>query len=80
MANEAQYLQSLRRASIERGAFKPLQAKESDIPEVRRIKERVNRIVERELALQDFKHDQAKLAGETYNEVITRKNFFFQVD
>ena len=80
VANDAQYLQSLRRASLERGAYKPLQAKESDIPEVRRIKERVNRIVERELALQDFKHDQAKLAGETYNEVITRKNFFFQVD
>ena len=72
----------MKKASSQRGVFKPLQPVSSDIPEVKRIKQRINKIVERELVHHDFKDQLNKeaLAGETYNEVITRKNFFFQVD
>jgi hypothetical protein len=54
----------------------------ADIPEHNRIKRRINSIVERELVLQDFKDqlDREKLENEAYQEVVTKKNFYFAVD
>jgi hypothetical protein len=45
----------LRLASQQRGAFQPLQAAHGDIPLVKKIKAKINEIVEKELVLQDFK-------------------------
>lgn len=52
------------------------------MPELIRIKNRINSIVERELVQQDFKDqlDKEALTHGTYTEVMNRKSFFFEVD
>lgn len=69
-------------ASEKRGAFNPLQASHSDIPAIKKVKSKINQIVEKELVLQDFKDklDQESLSQAAYQEVVSRKNFFFAVD
>jgi hypothetical protein len=56
-----------------------MQVSHDDIPVLSKVKQQVNKVVERELAKQDFKDQlsQEALANTTYEEVITRKNFFF---
>ena len=49
--NEQQYLQQLKQASQQRGAFTPLQASHNDIPEIKKVKSKINQIVEKELIL-----------------------------
>jgi hypothetical protein len=75
-------LKQLKLASEKRGAFNPLQASHSDIPEIKKVKSKINQIVEKELVLQDFKDklDQESLSQAAYQEVVSRKNFFFAVD
>lgn len=82
VAAEAGYLENLKKENNERGVYKPFEADANDIPAISKIKNRINQVVEKELVLQDFKDqiNQEALAGDTYNEVITRSNFFFQVD
>jgi len=48
-------LADLRRANVQRGAFTPFSPSDGDIPAIKKIKSKINSIVERELALQDFK-------------------------
>jgi len=81
-AQQADYLQKLKQENNERGAYKPFEAAADDVPAISKIKNRINHIVEKELVLADFKGqvDKEALQGETYNEVITRKNFYFEVD
>ena len=69
-------------ASQQRGVFKTLEASNNDIPEIKKVKSKINQIVEKELILQDFKDklDQEALSQAAYKEVVTRKNFFFAVD
>ena len=69
-------------ASQQRGVFKTLEASNNDIPEIKKVKSKINQIVEKELILQDFKDklDQEALCQAAYKEVVTRKNFFFAVD
>ena len=69
-------------ASQQRGVFKTLEASNNDIPEIKKVKSKINQIVEKELILQDFKDklDQEALTQAAYKEVVTRKNFFFAVD
>lgn len=79
---EAQYLDDLKKFNVQRGAYKPFASSASDVPALSKVKARINKIVEKELVLQDFKDklDQEALANAAYSEVITRKNFFFEVD
>jgi hypothetical protein len=72
----------LKLASQQRGVFKTLEASNNDIPEIKKVKSKINQIVEKELILQDFKDklDQEALSQAAYKEVVTRKNFFFAVD
>ena len=46
------------------------------------IRNKINAIVEKEISLIEFKNKVATeaLAADTYKEVVTKKNFFFQVD
>lgn len=52
------------------------------MPEIAKIKKRINYIVEKELVLQDFKDqlDKEALANAAYKEVITKQNFYFAID
>lgn len=79
VASEASYLAQLKNFNQQRGAFSPLAISDHDIPAHKKIKKKINAIVEKELALQDFKDklDQEALSNEAYTEVVTRKNFFF---
>ncbi len=72
----------MKQASKQRGAFNPLKATHDDIPVIKKVKSKINQIIEKELVLQDFKDklDQEALSKAAYQEVVTRKNFFFAVD
>jgi hypothetical protein len=69
-------------ASKQRGVFNPLSETIHDISEIKKVKKQINKIVEKELVLQDFKNqlDQEALTNAAYKEVISKKNFFFAVD
>lgn len=54
-AKDAQYLADLKKFNNQRGAFSPFSINGNDLPEIRKIKNRINNIVEKELVLQDFK-------------------------
>jgi hypothetical protein len=62
-----------------RGAFTPFEPSANDIPAIKKIKNKINAIVERELVLQDFKDklDKESLTEAAYTEVVTKKNFYF---
>ncbi len=79
--SEQQYLAELRRFNQHRGAFQSLQTN-GDIPAIKKIKNKINHIVEKELILQDFKDklDQEALTKDAYHEVVTKSNFYFTVD
>jgi hypothetical protein len=79
---DANYLTNLKKFNRERGAFAPFSGSEGDIPAIRKIKDRINSIVEKELVLQDFKDqlDKEALTNAAYKEVVTKQNFYFQVD
>jgi hypothetical protein len=72
----------LKKFNRERGAFAPFSGNENDIPAIKKIKTRINSIVEKELILQDFKDqlDSEALTNAAYKEVVTKQNFYFQVD
>jgi hypothetical protein len=40
--------------NTKRGSFAPLEASNNDIPVLAKVKQQVNKVVERELAKQDF--------------------------
>ena len=70
------------RISTEKGAFTPMEVSEADHGHLKKIKSQINAIVAQEMKKIEFKEqvNQEKLVGEAYNEVISRKNFFFAVD
>lgn len=53
-----------------------------DIPAIKKIKNKINHIIEKELVLQDFKDklDQEALTKDAYHEIVTKSNFYFTVD
>ena len=61
-AEEAGYLEKLKAMNAKRGEFAPFQAAADDVPEVSKIKNKINAIVEKELVLQDFKDQLDKEA------------------
>lgn len=79
---EASYLADLKQQNVDRAVFKPVAVNEDDHHTLKKIKSQINAIVEQELTLVDFKAevDSEDLAADTYQEVITHKNFFFAID
>lgn len=79
---DQEYISELKDKTTVRGSYKPFQPEEGDVPELIRIKNRINSIVERELVQQDFKDqlDKEAITHGTYTEVMNRKSFFFEVD
>ena len=61
------------------GAYDKLDASQGGSALQRSIREKINTIVQKEIDLVEFKNKVSteELAAETYNEVITKKNFFF---
>jgi hypothetical protein len=51
LAAEADYLAELKKFNTERGAFTPFEVLASDIPATKKIKSKINSIIERELVL-----------------------------
>jgi len=77
--SEAAYLADLKKFNKERGAYAPFSEASNDIPAIRKIKTRINSIIEKELVLQDFKDqlDKEALSKEAFKEVVTKKSFYF---
>ena len=78
---EAAYLDTLKAASTTPGTYTPLDTSAASETQSK-LKKQINSIVAKEIEAIEFKEkvSQEALAADTYNEVITRKNFFFQVD
>ena len=66
----------------DRSAWKPMVDGPNDTVYIKKLKNKINNLVDKELALVDFKNEVNKeeLAADTLNEVMTRQNFFFTVD
>lgn len=71
-AEEAEYLQSMQNAMQERSAWKPMEDNANDTAYIKKLKARINQIVEQELTFVDFKNqvNKEELAADTFNEVI----------
>jgi DNA relaxase NicK len=71
-AEEAEYLQSMQNAMQERSAWKPMEDNATDTAYIKKLKARINQIVEQELTFVDFKNqvNKEELAADTFNEVI----------
>ena len=80
--SEANYLATLKEANATPGAYNKLDASKGGSMLQRSIREKINSIVQKEIDLVEFKNKVSteELAADTYNEVITKKNFFFEVD
>ena len=78
---EAAYLDTLKAASTTPGTYTPLDTSAASETQSK-LKKQINSIIAKEIEAIEFKEkvSQEALAADTYNEVITRKNFFFQVD
>ena len=74
-------MDTLKSASTVPGAYTPLDTSGASKVQ-RKLKEKINSIVKLEIDQIEFKNKVSSeaLAAETYNEVITKKNFFFKVD
>ena len=81
VSEEAAYLDTLKAASTTPGIYTPLDTTAAS-PTLSNLKKKINSIVAKEIEGIEFKNkvSQEALAADTYNEVITRKNFFFKVD
>ena len=81
-SGEAAYLATLKEASTIPGSFNKLDTSKGGSQHQKMIREKINAIVEKEISLIEFKNKVATeaLAADTYKEVVTKKNFFFQVD
>jgi hypothetical protein len=78
---ESSYLAALRKASSEIGAFSPVNT-ESSTKHLTKIKERINKIVAQEIEFLEFKdkHAADALSSKTYDEVVSKSNFYFGID
>jgi hypothetical protein len=73
-ADEAAYLANLKNAMTNRDAWQPMEMTENDTVYVKKLKAKINALVEKELAFVDFqdKVNKEELAADTFNEVITK--------
>lgn len=67
---------------VDRSVWKPMEDTATDSTYIKKLKARINQIVEQELTFVDFKSqvNKEELAADTFNEVIKRENFYFSVD
>jgi len=79
---ESAYLADLRRANEQEAAFTPAEISSTDGNHLRSIKQKINSIVAQELESLEFrtKVSLEDLSEEAYQEVLTKKNYYFGVD
>jgi len=85
IAAEAEYAQYLKDSNTKEGVFRKLEHVEGDHPHLNAIRAKINKIVEQELEHLRFKdqvsaEEQSGIAAATYDEVTTKKNFYFSID
>lgn len=81
-AGDAALLERLHEINTQEGAYKQLSTSSGDGAHLKSIKNQINKIVAQEMEQINFRNQvkQDELAAQTYQEVMTKQNFFFKVD